>query len=187
MLLPVVEDLLRRHGPDAGKRVQLFERRRVQMNRAAGCAADTALACLRGRAGLDHLPARNDDLAPVGDLGSEVDETQVGSPGGATGAADRIRDSSAVDEPVEPRPPNRADDVDDEARRRRRFDLPCLGGGRSTVAVPLPTKNRPATNSAATSSAAPTSARARVTWKSCMQSIVATDPSRVRHRNAPKV
>jgi RNA polymerase sigma factor (sigma-70 family) len=129
VLLPVVDDFLRRHGPDPGKRVQLIERRRVQMNRAAGRAPNTALTCLRGRAGFDDLPARNDDLASVRDLSREVDETQVGSPSGPTGAADRVRDSSAVDEPVEPRPPNCADDVDDEARRRRRLDLACLGRG----------------------------------------------------------
>lgn len=127
MLLPVVEDFLRRDGPDPGKRVQLLERRRVQMDRAAGRAANTALTCLRGPAGFDDLPARNDDLASIRDLSREVDETQVGSPSGPTGAADRVCDSSAVDEPVEPRPPNRADDVDDEARRRRRLDLACFG------------------------------------------------------------
>ena len=127
MLLAVVEDLLRRHGPDAGKRVQLIERGRVQMNRAAGRAVDTALTGLRGRSGFDDLPARNDDLASVGDLGREVDETQVGSSRGSTGAADRVRNSSPVDEPVQPRPPNRADNVDDEARGRRRLDLACLG------------------------------------------------------------
>jgi RNA polymerase sigma factor (sigma-70 family) len=129
VLLPVVEDLLRRHGPDARKRVQLVERGRVQMNRAAGRAANTALTCLRGRSGFDNLPARNDDLASVRNLSREVDETQVGSPSGPTGAADRVRDSSAVDEPVQPRPPNRADDMDDQARRRRRLDLGCLGRG----------------------------------------------------------
>ena len=129
MLLPVVDDLLRRHGPDAGKRVQLIERRRVQMNRAARRAANAALTCLRSRAGFDDLPARNDDLASVRDLSREVDETQVRSPSGPTGAADRVRDSSAVDKPVEPWSPNRADDVDDEARRRRRLDLACLGRG----------------------------------------------------------
>ena len=129
MLLPVVEDLLRRDGPDAGKRVQLVERGRVQMNRAAGSAANTAFTCLGRRGGFDDLPARNDDLASVRDLSRKVDESQVGSPSGPTGAADRVRYSSAVDEPVEPRPPNRADDVDDEARRRRRLDLACLGRG----------------------------------------------------------
>jgi RNA polymerase sigma factor (sigma-70 family) len=129
VLLPVVDDLLRCHGPDAGKLVQLVERRRVQMNRAPGRAADTALTCLRSRACLDHLPARNDDLAPVRDLSREVDQTQIGPPRGPTGAADRIRDSSTVGEPVEPRPPNRADHVDNEARRGRRFDLSCLGRG----------------------------------------------------------
>ena len=128
MLLPVVEDLLCRHGPDAGKRVQLIERGRVQMDRAAGRAV-TALACLRGRAGFDDLPAWNDDLSSVRDLSREVDETQVGSPGGPTGAANRVRDSGPVDEPVEPRPPHRADDVDDESRRRRRLDLAYLGRG----------------------------------------------------------
>jgi RNA polymerase sigma factor (sigma-70 family) len=131
VLLAVVEDLLRRHRPDAGKLVQLSERRRVQMNRAAGRAASTGPTCLRPGAGLDHLPARNDDLAPVGDLRREVDEAQVGSASGPTGAADRIRDSSAVDEPVEPRPPNGAHDVDDEARGCRRLDLP--GRRRGTV------------------------------------------------------
>jgi RNA polymerase sigma factor (sigma-70 family) len=129
VLLAVVEDLLRRHGPDPGKRVQLIERRRVQMNRASGRAATSALTCVGRRAGLDHLPAWNDDLAPVGDLSREVDEGQVGPPGGPTGAANRIGDSSAVDEPVKPRPPNGSDDVDDEARGRRRFDLPCVGRG----------------------------------------------------------
>jgi RNA polymerase sigma factor (sigma-70 family) len=126
VLFPVVEDLLRRHGPDPGKRVQLVERGRVQMNRAAGRAASTALTCFRGRR-FDDLPARNDDLASVGDLSREVDETEVGSPGCSTGPPYRVRDSSAVDEPVEPRPPNRADHVDDEARRRRCLDLTCLG------------------------------------------------------------
>ena len=129
MLLPVVDDLLRRHGPDAGKRVQLIERRRVQMNRAARRAANAALTCLRSRAGFDDLAARNDDLASVRDLSREVDETQVRSPSGPTGAAHRVRDSSAVDKPVEPWSPNRADDVNDEARRRRRLDLACLGRG----------------------------------------------------------
>jgi RNA polymerase sigma factor (sigma-70 family) len=126
VLLAVVEDLLRRHRPDAGKRIQLVERRRVQVDRAAGRTACTALTCLRGRAGLDHLPPGNDDLATVGDLSGKVDEAQVGSPSGSTGATDGVRDPSAVHEPVEPRAPNCADDVDDEPGRRRRLDFPSL-------------------------------------------------------------
>jgi RNA polymerase sigma-70 factor, ECF subfamily len=119
VLLAIVEDFLRSHRPDTGKPVQLIERRRVQMNRTPGGAANTALI----RAGLDDLPARNHHLAPVGDLSREVDETQVGSPGCPARAADRVSDSGAVDEPVEPRSPNGADDVDHEAWRRRRLDL----------------------------------------------------------------
>lgn len=129
MLLAIVEDLLRGNGPDTGKRIELLERRGVQTNRTAGRPARVAPARLLGPAGPNHLAARNDDLGPVGDLGSKIDETQIGAPCGASGAANRVRDAGSVHEPVEPRPPNGADDVDDEARRRRRLDLRCLRRG----------------------------------------------------------
>lgn len=99
------------------------------MNRPAWRAARLIPARLVARFGLNDLTARNDDLASVGDLGRKVDEAQIGAPGGPSGATNRVRDAGAVLEPVEARPPNRADDVDDEARRRRGFDLAGLRRG----------------------------------------------------------
>jgi hypothetical protein len=121
VLLPVVEDLLRRHGPDTRERIELLERGGVQMHRPArraGCA----------RARRDRRPAsRNDDLLTVGDRSREVDELDLCLRRDAACARECVRDARPARQAIEPRATNGPDDVHDEQLRRRRR---CRGGGR---------------------------------------------------------
>ena len=121
MLLAVIEDLLCRDGSDAGQRVELLERRRVQVHRPARSRSGRSTA---GRhTGLDDDAPRHDNLRPVGHLRGEVDEAQVGPARRAAGPPNRIGDPRSVRKPVEPRAPNRADDMNDQARGPSRLDL----------------------------------------------------------------
>ena len=72
MLRAVVDDLLRRHRPAPGKRVELLDGRAVEVHRAR-CGGQCARGAARRRGGRGAAP-RNDHLLPVGDELSQVDE-----------------------------------------------------------------------------------------------------------------
>jgi RNA polymerase sigma factor (sigma-70 family) len=131
VLLAVVDDLLRRHGTDSGKRVEVVDGRRVQVHRPGRCrrsgVAVAARALRRGHGGAD----RNDHLRPVGNLRGEVDETEIGAAACAAGAADGVCDPRAVREAVKAWSPNGADDVDDYTGLFGRLDF--AGNGRWTL------------------------------------------------------
>ena len=134
MGLPPVEDLLRRHWADAGQRVELLERGRVEMDGAGGtgrCGARLARTrCHRRRA------PWHDDLKPVLHRSGEVDRLEIGLARRPARASHGIRDPRPVAEGVQPGPPNSADDVDDDlpVRGRRGVrgeDRMCLPSRRS--------------------------------------------------------
>ena len=104
----VVDDLLGRHGPDARKRVELLDRGRAQARTSRRRLPDTA-----GDA------ARHEHLRPVGKRRREIDRGGVGRRGRSARTGDRVSDSFALGQPVQPGPPNRACDVDDELGRSR--------------------------------------------------------------------
>src|SRR5207247_1999870 len=73
VLFPVVEDLLRRHGADSRERVELFERRAVQMD---GPARGRSAGAAGGGDPCASTPG-NDDLLPVRNSSGEIDELQL--------------------------------------------------------------------------------------------------------------
>jgi len=73
VLLAIVEDLLRRHGPDAWEGVELLEGCAVQMHRAR-----RAPGKCRSCPSAYRLPTpRDDDLLAVRDHGREIDELDL--------------------------------------------------------------------------------------------------------------
>jgi hypothetical protein len=106
--LAVVEDLLRRGGTDAGQRVELLERRRVQIERR-GRRRGTSR---RRRS----APLRHDHLLAVGKRRSEIDQLDVCPSGRAAGDRDRVGDARSLLEPVETGVSHGPGDVDDELR-----------------------------------------------------------------------
>src|SRR5439155_20703165 len=86
VFVAVIEDLLRRNRADPGQRVELLERRRVQMNGAWRRRAQ------RGRRTRGPTPASsgNDHLLSVRNRGSEVDELEVSLRFCAAGHPDRV-------------------------------------------------------------------------------------------------
>ena len=99
VLLAVLEDLLRGRRPDAGQRVELLERRGVEVDRRRRCgpAPRAAPAGAGGRAARRRRARRGtSDLAPVLELGGEVDARR-GRPAGVAppARADRVVDARA--------------------------------------------------------------------------------------------
>lgn len=114
MLRPVIQDLLCGHRPDAGKLVQLLERRGIQMDRPGRSRRRGAGA---GRRSGDA--SRNDDLRPIGERRREVDRLQVGRARGAAGSCNGVGDAIPLVEAIETWPVDCSDDVDDEPLRRK--------------------------------------------------------------------
>ena len=130
MLLPVVEDLLRRHGPDAGQSVELLERGDVQVHRS--CRPGWGACSCRG--GASSHARGHDHLLPIGEGRGEVHERPIGFLGQATRARERVGNARSLLEPVEAGPPDRPDNVDhkprvgDRQRGRRRQHVCGLSG-----------------------------------------------------------
>src|SRR6266516_5059927 len=103
VLLAVVDDLLRGHRPDTRERVQLFERRAVQMDGPGrNRAGSRSCTCTRARNRRGSAP-RNDDLLAVRDAGGEVDELELSLARRPAGARHRVGDPRAVGHPVQAR------------------------------------------------------------------------------------
>jgi hypothetical protein len=114
--LPIVDDLLRRDGPDSRQGVELLGRRRVEIDGSGrhgpGAGSRSSAAC------------RHEHLLAVGKRCGEVDEVELGSLGRASRTGDRVGNPRPLRQPVEPGTADRARNVDDERRgagARRRF------------------------------------------------------------------
>ena len=101
-------------GPDAGQRVELLGRRRVEIDRRGRRTDATAR---RGSAG--GAARRNDHLLTVGERRSEIDECRVRLRGDSPRRGQRIGDSRSPRKVHESRPAHLADDVDNELCRGR--------------------------------------------------------------------
>src|SRR5207247_7728663 len=108
-LLAIIEDLLRGDRPHSGQRVELLERGAVQMNRPCGYGTTG-----RSGGGARKPATRHDDLLAVGDPRSEVDQFDLRLRRRAARSAHRVRDARTVLQPIEPRPPDSTDDVDEQ-------------------------------------------------------------------------
>ena len=115
--LPVVDDLLRRDGPDAGQRVELLDRRRVEVDgrRAAPARPRPAPARPAARA------RGTSTCSPSASGAARLTSADVGTPGRPAGAGDRVGDPRALRQPVDARDAGRrpATSTTDHAAVRR--------------------------------------------------------------------
>ena len=164
VLLAVVEDFLRGHGPDAGQRVELLERRRAELHRARPALRGGGARSGRRAA---RAPPGHDDLLPVGERRGEVHLREVGLGSGPARAGEGVRDPRALREPVQARPAHGSDDVHHHPRGRQPGHARAIagGGGRgaAVVVVPAPRTKRPRSRIRASEPAA--ARRSRRRWR----------------------
>ena len=185
---PVVDDLLRRDGADAGERVELLGRRHAQLDRARPAhRARARPGRPRPRAGASRGTSTCSPSATgAARFSAAGSALRVAPPARATASA--TRDPGG--KPVQPRPPDGADHVDDEPGRLRRRAArapaapplsaePTIGGATGAAAVPARTRNRAPSRSTATSTRPPRITRRRESTIGCMSHDRGNDPSRV--------
>ena len=143
MLLAVRDDLLGGHRPDAGQPVELLGGRRVEMDRRRGRAA------ARRDGGRTPSLRRDEHLLAVRERGRQVDQRRIGVPRQAAGAGDRVGDARSLRQPVEPGPPDRAGDVDDEQPRVADAEAPAAAAP-GALAAARSARPRPAAGAGAT-------------------------------------
>ena len=124
VLRAVIEDLLRGRGADAGRCVELLQRRGVEVHGLAGrggCIGATSGRRGRGCAS-GWRTGRDQHLLAVLELGGEVDGGEVGAPARPACAPDGVIDACAGVEAIDARLPHRTCDVNRHAPAARAVD-----------------------------------------------------------------
>src|SRR5439155_22561463 len=114
VLRAVVDNLLRGHGPDPGKRVELLHGRAVEVDRPRRGRRPAGRSARRRRA--RSAASRNDHLFAVGDELREVAEREVGTTGRPACPSNGVGDAGSLSESVQTGPTNRTGDVDHDLR-----------------------------------------------------------------------
>ena len=132
---PVVDDLLGGDRADAGKSVEVGDRRAAETDgrNTRAAAPGAASTCDRGRPRPAGDPTRHQYLNPVGERRGEVDRGRVGLSGRAARASDGIGDPAALLQPVETGSRDRTRHVYDDPRcdcRRLGYERRLSGRGR---------------------------------------------------------